>query len=269
MLEIILPKEATFYLKHEYSQRRTRNPHYSIRAFARDLEVSPSHLSEFLSGKSVFSPETARAVAKRLQLTAEQQEHWCDLLIVKSKSGADRQAARIRIAKREQSPQIKIALDVYRAISDWQHFALLAFYGGNSEFSIAELSRRLGLTPTKVKSAIRRLEKLNLLKKTDNGYLPTEDFSHVGDSIPSAAIRESHRQVLQLATQALEKFDVDKRESQSLFFSIEKEKLPALRDALKRQLLQVVSQFAEDSLSIDRVSVQALTLQLFPIEESK
>lgn len=55
-------------LKYEFEQRQKRNPMYSLRAYARDLDLSPSHLSKVLSNKSGLSTHRAMVVAKNMGL---------------------------------------------------------------------------------------------------------------------------------------------------------------------------------------------------------
>ena len=54
-------------LEWELKNRQRRNARYSLRAFARDLRVSPSFLSEVLAGKYQLSHAKAEDVAERLR----------------------------------------------------------------------------------------------------------------------------------------------------------------------------------------------------------
>ena len=56
------------FLGAEFSKRKLRNETYSLRAFARDLGVSASRLSEILSGKLGISEKTAETIASKLRL---------------------------------------------------------------------------------------------------------------------------------------------------------------------------------------------------------
>jgi transcriptional regulator with XRE-family HTH domain len=61
-------KEIRLYLKAEFRRRHKRNPSYSLRAFAQYLEISPSFLSQVLSGKRSMGVLTLSKVSKRLNL---------------------------------------------------------------------------------------------------------------------------------------------------------------------------------------------------------
>ncbi len=59
--------KALNLLKKELDSRKSRNPNYSLRSFARSLDISPSRLSEILSGQRM-SMKTANKIATKLKL---------------------------------------------------------------------------------------------------------------------------------------------------------------------------------------------------------
>src|SRR5258708_1981839 len=65
-------------LKSELETRCSRNPRYSLRAFARDLELSAPRLSGVLSGKFGLSRDAAEKIAQRLNYSKEETARFCD-----------------------------------------------------------------------------------------------------------------------------------------------------------------------------------------------
>ncbi len=59
-------------LHTELNARKSKNSHYSLRAFSRHLEVDPSYLSKLISGKLIVSVDLADSLAKRLKLSNDQ-----------------------------------------------------------------------------------------------------------------------------------------------------------------------------------------------------
>ena len=55
-------------LKECLSQKQKENPHYSLRAFSRDLDIHSSTLSQVLSGKRRLPLRRAGDIAKKLGL---------------------------------------------------------------------------------------------------------------------------------------------------------------------------------------------------------
>lgn len=67
-------------LRSELAERCKHNPNYSLRAFARDLGIAPSRVSEILSGKQGLSRKAALSIAERLGLSTEEAEAFADLV---------------------------------------------------------------------------------------------------------------------------------------------------------------------------------------------
>lgn len=66
-------------LQQTLQSKQKKNSRYSLRAFARDLRVSPSFLSEVLNGKYGISRQLARQIAERLGFDAKESAHFCEL----------------------------------------------------------------------------------------------------------------------------------------------------------------------------------------------
>lgn len=63
-------------LKSELKKRSEKNDRYSLRAFARDLGMSPSYLCEVLGGKASLSPRRIERVAPLLELSEDELEAY-------------------------------------------------------------------------------------------------------------------------------------------------------------------------------------------------
>ena len=64
----------------ELARRRTRNPRYSLRAFARDLGTDHATLSQILRGRRNLSPRLIRQFGRRLQLKPDELVEACEQL---------------------------------------------------------------------------------------------------------------------------------------------------------------------------------------------
>ena len=61
-------------LLDELTRRKNKNPSYSLRAYARDLGISSTSLSDVLSAKRNLSRKNALKVAEKLGYTSVQTE---------------------------------------------------------------------------------------------------------------------------------------------------------------------------------------------------
>jgi transcriptional regulator with XRE-family HTH domain len=60
------------FLQHELAARQARNPQYSLRAFAKRLDVDHATLSQWLRGRRPMTRRTIETLARRLRLPAKQ-----------------------------------------------------------------------------------------------------------------------------------------------------------------------------------------------------
>ena len=69
-----LTNETQDILRIKFDEFLAKNPGLSLRAFAKKIALSPSTVSEVLSGKRRLSRDNALKVAKNLMFTPEEEE---------------------------------------------------------------------------------------------------------------------------------------------------------------------------------------------------
>lgn len=236
----------------ELEQRRIKNPSFSVRALAKKLNMSHSAVSEIINGKRSVSEKLAGKIADRLMLDPKQK----DDLMTKFNS----QKTRLTTA-------LQLTADQYRIIADWYHFAILSLsetdsFKGDSEW----IARRLELNPKIIEEAVKRLVRMGFLKLNKAGELvPTKQQFHSTDGVPSAALRRTHAQNLELAQQSLDSDDLEIRDFSAMTMAIDPRKIPEARKML-RQFRNELSDFLESG---KKTEVYKLCLQLFPLTRGK
>lgn len=78
-----LPQENLSYislLKQYFELRKKRNPRYSLRRYAKDLELTPMHLSYILRGQRGLSRKKAEAITKVLRLSHSDRKKFLQLV---------------------------------------------------------------------------------------------------------------------------------------------------------------------------------------------
>ena len=71
-------------LLHELERRCRHNARYSLRAFARDLDMYPSRLSEVINGKKGLSTASAQEVARCLNWSESEKSFFVTLVEAES-----------------------------------------------------------------------------------------------------------------------------------------------------------------------------------------
>jgi uncharacterized protein (TIGR02147 family) len=200
-------KEAKNILSEILSQRTATNASYSLRAFARDLGVSPQQLSNVINGRRGLGPSTAEKVVKRLGLDQTQKDFFLESLKAKfSKSKVQRVVSKSKLKSMMVDASTKnLEIEMFATISNWYHFTLLELIkiSKNKKLTKSWFAKKLGIPESEVKLALGRLQRLELISKTESGWEVNQDVIIADRGISTEAIRNFHRQILEKAIGAL------------------------------------------------------------------
>jgi len=255
-------------LLRELSSRMRRNPRYSLRAFARDLQIPAPKLSQALRGIKGFSAQRAQAIAEKLNLSANEKELFIDLVDSEhSRSRVGREQAKERVAQKTKDDGFaELDLERFQIISDWFHFAILELTDVKDFKSEPKwISQRLGISLEETKKAVERLLDFGLLTKNKKGLLEqTHADLATPSGIPSRPIREQHSQLLYKADKALDRFSVNERDFSAITLAISTQEIPKAKKLIKefRRKFNKEMQIAPEK---DRV--YCIGIQFFPLDE--
>ena len=154
-------KEAKHILSEILSERSTANPHYSLRALARDLGVSPQQLSNVMNGHRGLGSVMAEKVVQRLGLDENQKDLFLESLKAKfSRSKIQRKISKSKMKSIETSTTTKnIEMDLFKIISNWHHLTLVELIKITKpkNHTLAWFSKRLGIPEPEVRFSLERL----------------------------------------------------------------------------------------------------------------
>lgn len=256
-------KDAREYLIFEHHLRKARRPSYSMRAFARDLSISPSSLNDFLKSRVGMSPRRIENISVLLNWSDLRKQHFSDLIQAKfERDSAVRQTALMNVKKRLKNGSYGLSLESFKVISEWYHLVIVELCTLKNHQDVSTIASALGLNRNTTKLAVNRLLGLKLLSETELGLKPSSETNHFGDAGSSEAIKAFHSQVLNLAQAALAKNDQPAFDSQSLFYSVKKNKLAQMNSEIREAVVTIVNRYA---LTGSADCIQALTLQIFPV----
>jgi uncharacterized protein (TIGR02147 family) len=251
-------------LEAEYRRRQHRNPAFSLRAFARQLDLDASELSKILKCR--------RAVGARLVSRVGRKLGWSEAEIDTVRS----YQARVSPSPDAQNPGYpapgefsakKLSEEYFEALSHWQYFAILSLLN-TEDFSpsVVWIARRLGLTRNEVTIAVNRMKRLGLLVVDEAGEWRdgTEGRStSFGDPLKSsAARRQLQKSYLAKSTEALERVDIARRSHSTMTMAADSRQLEAARELItifRRDLSRLLSRGKR------RDAVYCLNIGLFPL----
>jgi DNA-binding MarR family transcriptional regulator len=237
-------------LLQELERRRTRNSAYSLRAFARDLKLGVTTLSDVLADKRSLSKSNLQKVLDRLAVSPlERETLWSHHRVQ---------------ASRAVEPDERTVLDedTFRLIADWQYLAILNLAKLPQNQARPEwIAERLGLKVDEASEALERLLRLQLVKKTRGRLERTSRPLTTSKDIPSAAIRKHHSQNLVLADASLHRDPVHLREFASATLAVNLENLPLAKDILHKARKKIGALLETGPVT----EVYTFSFQLFPL----
>lgn len=231
------PSDYRDVLRIAFVERCKRNSRYSLRAFARDLKISPARLSGVMNRRFGLSVYAAQHISDRIGLGPSERVIFCRL--VESQHARDkirRSLARDWLQTHYQEPRIRaLQLDRFHWMADWYHFAILELSITDAfKSDSAWIADTLGISKDRAQDAVDRLLRLKLLKWDRRRLRPTEDFSFVGQDIPSAGIKEFHKGILTKAEAALHFQHISEREFGAWILAIHTRDLPAAKKTIRQ-----------------------------------
>jgi uncharacterized protein (TIGR02147 family) len=242
------------HMKRTFAERCKKNSSYSLRAFSRSLGMDSSTVSAILKGKRPLTIKTARKIVEGLNITNPVE---AQALIFSTFAADDLEAG---------PGYTEMAMESAEAISSWQHFAILALLE-IKDFKAQEraISERLNIPFGIVSECLNRLEKLGLITKHNDTWQLTGKNMATPSQIPSAALREGHRQFIMKSLSSLENDAIDVRDISGITMAVSKSRLAEAK-AMIQDFRRRLSTYMEDG---PRDAVYRLNVQLFPLSQEK
>lgn len=247
-------------IKECLSIKQKQNPHYSLRAYARDLGVHPATLSQVINGNRPLPVKNATAIADRLSLGPKERTLFLESLY-QSKTSLDK----ITIDKTVD----RFILDEshHKVLAEWEHYAVLTLFdvdGFNP--SVEEISERLNIKATRTEVVLSNLFTAGLLKRDENdGITKSHASVRTTEDITSVALKESHKEALEMGKQKLDEIDIMLRDFSSTTVAVDLEKLAEAKTII-REFRQKMASLLRDG---NRTDVYQLAIQFYPLTNVK
>ena len=245
-------------LKNEFESRKQKNSKYSLRAFARYLDIDASSLSKILSGKRGLASVQARHIAKRLYKTEKEKLEFYRLVLESEN-------------KNKKCPAIIPEYDFilneqqhYKLIAEWEYYAILNLVELKNTKSDPEyFAKRLNIAIKRAERVIVDLIEMGFLNHDQEGhYYRTKKKLNTSTETASSALKAAHCQEFELAKESLLKDAIDLRAFYSATVQTDVVKLKAAKKLSIKYLNQLMK-LLESSES--KTEVYQIGIQIFPL----
>lgn len=266
--------EETFYyqdiIKRELAERLSKNARYSLRAFAKSLEMDAGDLSRILNGTKNLTPDLSKKILSQLSLnTKETQNFLFSMAQAYEHKGVKRKKKEVKslLQKSKSKKKVKdLTIDTFKAISDWYHYAILQLIDSeNFKNDNRWIAQQLNITEIEVKLAIERLFALELIKKDGNRLARTYASVTTGDrTITSSAFKTRIKQVTEKSLFSLQNDSLEVRDHNTMTISIDPKNIP-----VAKEMIQEFMDKLESTLQTKKKQVYEIQINLFPLQRGR
>jgi uncharacterized protein (TIGR02147 family) len=258
-------KDYRSFLRTVLADRVRKNPAYSLRALARQLEVPCSQLSQALNGKARLSTRAARRISHKLELPAPEADYFCLWVEIDAQKDPEIRAGLLdRLRKLAPARAVQdLSVDQFKQIADWRHSAVLELVNlPGFRLTAESAARKLGISKLDAQVVIDRLERLEMLYQDPAGaWVRAADDLRFTAPARSSAMRSLYRQLAEKMSAALDQqAPFTERLSGYETIPMAREALPEAREAVDRffeEMIRVARKYPK------KTDVYNLTVHLF------
>jgi uncharacterized protein (TIGR02147 family) len=257
-------------LKSYYEQRKKEMPFYSYRMMGDKLGLDSSYLYRVLQKKQHLPAHVIPAAKELLDFDGRSAEYFDLLVAAGVAKSADKKAelmakaVALRDVERHSLQQAEL-----KFLENWWIPAVRAYLDLNGGIvNIKKIAKDLcpPITEEQAAEAIEILKEVGLVKNVASGRLAlTDAHLTVGGQEKSAAVRHFQKQVLFLASEALETVPVNERNISTLTLSVDQACFDDLGEML-REFRRLVQKRVDESKRPDRV--MQLSMAFYPVAKT-
>ena len=251
-------------IKEELDFRMKSNPSYSLRAFARDISINASQLSEVLNGKIGVSSKKALEIAAKIGLNERESNLFKAMVEIEhGRTQKIVDSAKKFLESNSYSQNFKgLTIDGFKIISEWHYFAILSTmeldsYDGTTQY----LSNKLNLNIETVDESVKRLLKMDMIDIRDGKFYATGIMLTTTHDIQSSALKKFHKGHLSKSIAAIDEIAVEWRDITSMTMAIDIEKMKEAKEMIKN----FRREFCKVMESGKKNNVYNLNIQLIPL----
>lgn len=246
-------------LKEGLSRKQRINPRYSLRSFARDLDVHPATLSQVFKGHRPLPFKNSKKVAQKLGLSPKEQTLFFESFF-QSKTKLD------AIQVDQNDERFMLDESHFKVIAEWEHYAALTLFDTEGFEPTAEvIASRLGVTLNRAEVVLNNLSISGLLKLEDGKLQKAHPSVRTTEDVTSQALKLSHQETLEIGIKKLDETDVELRDFSAMNLAIDLEKLTEAK-AIIREFRQKMASLLRDGR---KTEVYQLAIQFYPLTKNE
>lgn len=213
-------------LQAELARRCARNPRYSLRAFARQLDIDHSTLSQLIRSKRRLTPATIRRLGRELGLAEEETEGYvASQRLLEATADAGRRRGR------------ELTGSLLEVLGDGLSLSLLELTRlDDFRPDVRWVARALGTSTDRIQLALQALMRLELLRmeapdrwvdRSGDAVVCLEDLGRVALERYADGLRR-------ISAEALRRLPPELRDHSAVTLAVAVDRLPEVRERIAR-----------------------------------
>lgn len=256
------------FLKDWFEWRREDEPDFSMRTFLGKVShglASSGILSAILKGKRKLSAALKLKVQRALSLKDKEAQYFNLLVDFNQAKGMDEKNLLIQqLSRFRESKAHLVSEEQIGFYSKWYYLVVWCYFGMNQKIkNPIAIAKQIqpALSAAQVEEAIEKLLGWDLIRKTANGYVPTENHVTTEAEVRDLVAHHHHKEFMAMADRMLGETPPSRRQYQTLVFSVSQPTFEIVKERMvhfQEELRELLSRDKGED------TVCALTMQLFP-----
>ena len=267
-MSVFTYNELSSFLKNQLHKKQLKNPAYSLRSFARDLDVASSSLSDLMNSKAKGSKASLDKIFSNLKVSAFEETY---LRLIHAAQYAIDESSKNEAIKEAQ--KIKDLLDIellteeqFLEVTSWITLAVIELLPippfNKSPFLMAE---QLGIDQNQVQESLDSLIKNNLIYKSNEGLFCTHPNAQIFLSkMPNQVAKKLHEEIMKINMDTLWTTPPESRVNISTLLMIDEENIPQIQEEIQNFLIELINR---QSKKPQKNKLYSLSLHLNPIKK--
>lgn len=255
------------YLNDLFTEKRNRNGAFSLRAIAVRIGINSGTLVRVLNGERNISKKLVPLFAEFLKLKGKETLYFTKLIeFNQAKSNEQRRLLYDELLGLRNEYRKPVNPDKYEYYEQWYNVVireLLNFFPLAENFDEIAKMVEPEISSSQVKKALTLLQRIKLVKKTDDGhYRPEQNFVTTGAAWRSVAIESFQKKMMEMGISAFDGMARENRDISTLTMCFSKEGYLKIRHILKRTRDEIA---AVEEADKKRNRVYQINFQVFPL----
>jgi uncharacterized protein (TIGR02147 family) len=257
------------FLKADFSERKARNPVFSIRAMAAKLELNSGTLTRLFSGKRNIGKNLLPKFVKFLGLRSKEAEYFNYLVaFCQAKSERERMEGYRELVRLRNGRTKEISESRYAYYEEWFFTAvreLLRFFPFYGDYQALGKMLAPPISASEAKRAIGLLTGLGFIEKVGESWVVRDHNISTGGIWQGMAVQRFQQDMLKKALEAIDGTARQERDYSTMTMCYSPDGYKKVRELLK-QTREELTRIEECDRGPNRV--YQVNMQLFPLSKS-